>query len=77
MGDEIFSYREFSANLAAKLEHPDFVADLDQLTADSPLQYDVTVAADLVMERLGSRLSGAPGLGEIEDGGWRISSIGV
>jgi predicted nucleotidyltransferase component of viral defense system len=37
MADEIFGYRELAANLAAKLEHPDFVADLGQLTADSPL----------------------------------------
>jgi predicted nucleotidyltransferase component of viral defense system len=73
MADEIFSYRELSANLAAKLEHPDFLADLDQLTADSTSNYDVTVAADLVMERLGSRLSGAPDLGEIEGGRWRVN----
>jgi predicted nucleotidyltransferase component of viral defense system len=71
MGDEIFSYSELSANLAAKLEHPDFVADLDQLTADSPSRYDVTLAADLIMERLGSRLRGAPDLSEIEAGRWR------
>jgi predicted nucleotidyltransferase component of viral defense system len=77
MGDEVFGYRELSANLVAKLEHPDFLADLDQLTADSPLQYDVTVAADLVMERLGSRLPGAPDLGEIENGGWRSGSAGA
>jgi hypothetical protein len=35
MGEEIFSYRELAANLAAKLEHPDFVADLE--AADSRL----------------------------------------
>jgi predicted nucleotidyltransferase component of viral defense system len=73
MGEEIFSYRELSANLAAKLEHPDFLADLDQLTADSTSNYDVTVAADLVMERLGSRLPGAPDLDEIEGGRWRMN----
>jgi predicted nucleotidyltransferase component of viral defense system len=71
MRDEIFSYRELSANLAAKLGHPDFLADLDQLTAESSQRYDVTLAADLVMERLGSRLQGAPGLDEIEGGRWR------
>jgi predicted nucleotidyltransferase component of viral defense system len=71
MREETFNYRELSANLATKLEHPDFVADLDQLTADSPLHYDVTLAADLIMERLGGRLSGAPDLGEIEGGRWR------
>jgi predicted nucleotidyltransferase component of viral defense system len=71
MGDETFSYSELSANLAAKLDHPDFITDLDQLTADSPTRYNVTLAADLTMERLGSRLVGAPGLGEIESGRWR------
>jgi predicted nucleotidyltransferase component of viral defense system len=74
MGETVFSYRELSANLAAKLEHPDFLADLDQLTANSPLRYDVTLAADLIMELLGSRLPGAPGLDEIEDGRWRASA---
>lgn len=77
MADEIFSYREFSANLAAKLEHPDFVADLDQLTAASSLRYDVTLAADLIMERLGSRLPGAPGIDEIEGGTWRSAGAGA
>jgi predicted nucleotidyltransferase component of viral defense system len=74
MGDEVFNYRELAANLAAKLEHPDFVADLGQLTADSPPRYDATLAADLIMERLGSRLAGAPGLDEIENGQWRTSA---
>lgn len=59
MRDQIFSYRELSANLAAKLEHPDFVADIEQLTAGSPSRYSVAGAADLIMERLGSRLPGA------------------
>ncbi len=77
MGDQIFSYREFSANLAAKLAHPDFVADLEQLTADSPSRYDVALAADLIMERLGSRLPDAPGLDEIEDGRWRSAGAGA
>jgi len=59
-----------------KLEHRDFVTDLDQLTADWSLRYDVTLAADLIMERLGSRLTGAPGLDEIEGGRWRSASSG-
>jgi hypothetical protein len=74
MREETFSYSELSVNLAAKLEHSDFVADLDQLTADSPLHYDVTRAADLIMERLGSRIGGAPDLDEIEHGRWRSPS---
>ena len=76
MGEETFSYRDLSANLAAKLAHPDFLADLDQLTADSPRRYDVTAAANLIMERLGSRLPGAPDLDEIADGRWRRPSAG-
>jgi hypothetical protein len=71
MREETFSYHELAANLAAKLEHPDFINDLNQLTADTPLHYDAALAADLVMERLGSRLRGAPDLGEIEGGHWR------
>lgn len=73
MREQIFSYHELAANLAAKLEHPDFLTDLDQLTADSASRYDVTRAADLIMERLGSRLAGAPGIDEIEGGRWRLS----
>jgi predicted nucleotidyltransferase component of viral defense system len=75
MGDEIFSYRELAVNLAAKLEHPDFFADLDQLlTVDSSERYYVTQAADLIMEHLGSRLPGAPSLDGITDGRWRSAS---
>ncbi len=60
IGSSVF--REFSANLAAKLAHPDFVADLEQLTAYSSPRYDAALAADLIMERLGSRFPGAPSL---------------
>jgi predicted nucleotidyltransferase component of viral defense system len=71
MGDELFSYSEFASNLAAKLEHPEFVADIEQLTADVAQRYDVTAAADLVMEQLGSRLPGAPRLDGVRGGRWR------
>jgi predicted nucleotidyltransferase component of viral defense system len=71
IGKGLFGYRELCANLAAKLLNPDFVADLDQLTAEPPHRYSVSAAADLVMERLGSRLPGAPDLSEIEGGRWR------
>ncbi len=76
MADETFHYREFSANLAAKLEHPEFIAELQQLMVGSPETYDVMLAADLVMERLGSRLSGSPGVDEIQGGRWRSSRAG-
>lgn len=71
MGEGLFSYREFRANLAEKIVNPDFVADVDLLTAEPPGDYSVTTAADLVMERLGSRLAGARERSEIEDGRWR------
>ena len=71
MGDEIFTYRELSANLAAKLEHPDFLADLDSLIVGTPGGYDVLTAADLVMERLGAHLKNAPSDAAIANGAWR------
>ncbi len=71
MGTDEFGYRELSTNLAAKLEHPEFTADLDLLTTNAPERYNTKLAADLIMERLGSRLAGAPGLDEIENGRWR------
>jgi len=71
MGDDVFGYRELSTNLAAKLEHPEFTADLDLLTTDAPARYDIRLAADLIMERLGSRLAGAPGPDVIEGSRWR------
>lgn len=71
MGEAAFGYHELSTNLAAKLEHPEFIADLDVLTTDAPERYDIKPAADLLMERLGSKLAGAPELDEIEGGRWR------
>ncbi len=71
MGEGLFNYREFCANLANKVENPDFAADLDQLIAEPPRRYSVSAAADLVMECVGSRLSGAPDISEIEGGRWR------
>jgi predicted nucleotidyltransferase component of viral defense system len=74
MREETFSYHELAANLAAKLDHPDFIADLDQLVAHTPLRYDATLAANLIMKRLGNRLQGAPELSEIEGDRWRRAS---
>ncbi len=71
MAGNVFSYHDISANLAAKIESPDFAADHAQLTAAPPSQYSIPAAADLVMERLGSRLSGSPDLSEVEGGLWR------
>jgi predicted nucleotidyltransferase component of viral defense system len=71
MGDETFSYRELSANLAAKLEHPDFLTDLNALIIHQPGGYDILTAADLLMERLGAHLKNAPSDFEIAHGAWR------
>jgi hypothetical protein len=71
MGDEIFSYRKLAANLAAKLDHPDFITDLNALVVEPPGGYDILAAADLMMERLGARLKNAPSSAEIANGAWR------
>lgn len=71
MGDGVFGFSEFAENLAAKLEDPRFRDDLAQLVIEPPSPYELAAAADLVMERLGSRLVKAPSLEEIEGGRWR------
>lgn len=71
MGDGVFSFGELAENLAAKLDNPGFRDDLAQLVTEPPSGYELTAAADLVMERLGSRLPKAPALEEIESGRWR------
>ena len=50
-GTEI-SRADFERNLADKLNHRGFRADLDQLLAEPPAGYDIDVAAALVQERL-------------------------
>ena len=71
MGEEMFSYRQLAANLAAKLEHPDFITDLNALVIEPPGSYDIPASADLVMERLGAHLKNAPSSAEIANGAWR------
>lgn len=67
----IFSCPELMRNLADKLDNAEFIADLDQLVVRRPDAYDPATAADLVMERLGSRLRNAPTIDAIRDGAWR------
>jgi hypothetical protein len=43
---------DFEHNLADKLNHRGFRADLDQLLAEPPADYDIDEAAALVRERL-------------------------
>lgn len=72
--DEVFTFHELAGNLATKLTDPEFKADLNDLVATPPAGYDFAEAADLVMERLGSRLKNAPPLDEIQGGAWRTRS---
>lgn len=67
----VFSYKQLADNLKAKLSDPDFASDLSGLVVKMPGDYALDSAADLVMERLGSRLAGAPDLPEIAHGAWR------
>lgn len=72
MNERVFTYPQLAQNLAAKLEDPDFAGDLATLVAQTPDGYELTAAADLVMERLGSRLHNAPKSGAITHGAWRV-----
>lgn len=71
IGEEEFSFSELATNLRRKLEDPGFRSDLDDLVIAPPGDYDTYAAADVVMERLGSRLTKAPPADEVRAGGWR------
>lgn len=71
MGAGVFRYKEFAVSLAGKLDDPGFAIDLDDFVTKAPAGYELAAAANLVMERLGSRLTKAPGVDEIRDGRWR------
>lgn len=71
MGDRVFSYDDLARNLKRKLWHAGFTLDLDDLVTTRPEGYSSPAAADLIMERLGGRLAGAPGPSEIARGRWR------
>lgn len=71
MGDNAFTYPQLRQNLREKLSSDEFNADLETLVTEVPAEYEVTAAADLVMELLGSRLHNAPSVGEIAEGRWR------
>lgn len=73
MGEEAFTYPQLAQNLRAKLEDGDFLADIETLVTELPGGYQAEVAADVVMERLGSRLQNAPGLAAIESRQWRTT----
>lgn len=71
MEGKAFIYSSFAKNLQEKLEDEGFRNDLDELVTALPEGYNVEAAADLVMERLGARLKGAPDLAEVAGGRWR------
>jgi predicted nucleotidyltransferase component of viral defense system len=71
IADDIFSFANLALNLTEKLGNRDFRDDLLQLLVERPASYDLDTAADLLMERLGARLSGAPEMAAIRDGAWR------
>ncbi len=71
MEGKAFIYSSFAKNLQEKLEDEGFRNDLDELVTALPEGYNVEAAADLVMERLGARLQGAPDLAEVVGGRWR------
>ncbi len=75
MQNDAFTYSDLGANLAEKLVNPDFGGDLNELVTTPPAGYNVTAAADLIMERLAVRLVRAPHPDEIRGGRWRPASM--
>jgi predicted nucleotidyltransferase component of viral defense system len=71
MQENVFTYPQLRLNLLGKLADADFRADLASLVLDLPEGYDIDVAADTLMERIGVLLRNAPPLERIVDGRWR------
>jgi len=59
MNSGIYSYRQLHANLNDKLATPEFLDDIRNLTHDLH-GYEPQAAAELLMQRLGTRLRNAP-----------------
>jgi len=59
MGSNIYSYRQLHANLTSKLANPEFLDDIHNL-ARNLHGYEPRAAAELLMQRLGTRLRNAP-----------------
>lgn len=72
IGEDEFTFPQLGRNLEGKLHDRDFQDDLLQLITTLPEDYDADAAADLVMVRLGSRLTNARAREEIEQRGWRL-----
>jgi predicted nucleotidyltransferase component of viral defense system len=71
MAERAFSFPQLAQNLRAKLVDPDFEADVQLLAVALPGGYELEVASDLLIERVGRHLRNAPKLDEIEGGRWR------
>lgn len=71
MRENVFTYPQLRLNLLGKLADADFRADLASLVLDLPEGYDIDVAADTLMGRVGVLLRNAPPLEHIVDGRWR------
>lgn len=74
MQDSAFAYSALATNLEEKLDDPNFAGDLNDLVRTPPAGYELAAAADVVMERLASRLAKAPPQDAIKDGRWRAAS---
>jgi hypothetical protein len=59
MGAKLYSYRQLYANLLDKLATPEFLDDIRNLTLHLH-EYEHRPAAELLMQRLGTRLRNAP-----------------
>jgi lipoate-protein ligase B len=71
MGKGVFGFADLAIGLTAKLHNREFREDLEQLVLHALTTYEIDEAADLIMERLGVYLDGAPTLADIEGGAWR------
>ena len=59
MDSNPYSYRQLHANLTDKLANPEFLDDIHNLTRNLH-GYEHRAAAELLMQRLGTRLRNAP-----------------
>jgi len=72
MGEKAFGYHDFANSLLhEKLGDEQFRSDISDLVVALPPGYDIDATADLVVERLGPGLRGAPASDELASGRWR------
>lgn len=71
MGEREFSFPELAGNLSEKLADQSFRDDMLQLVTDLSEEYVPDLAANEIMEELGSGLRNAPPRDQIQAGAWR------